>query len=221
MRDAPLVRRHREDDRLDVLELALVHLVEPFELLAEAGDHLEDALERPHAAKHLVAREEVVEAELALHHAALELFLLVLLDRRLGALDQREDVAHAEDPRRHPVRVEPVERVELLADRRELDRLAGHRAHRERRAAARVAVELRQHDAVEVDPLLERLRDVDGLLAGHRVEDEQDVRRLRLAPDGRELLHQLLVDVEAAGGVEDHDVAPVGLARARCRRARP
>ena len=35
--------------------------------------------------------------------------------------------------------------------------------------------------------------------------------RLRLAPDGRELLHQLLVDVEAAGGVEDHDVAPVGL----------
>ena len=52
--------------------------------------------------------------------------------------------------------------------------------HRERRAAARVAVELRQDDAVEVDPLLERLRDVDGLLAGHRVEDEQDVRRLRL-----------------------------------------
>ena len=40
----------------------LVHLVEPLELLAEAGDHLEDALERPHAAQHLVALEEVVEA---------------------------------------------------------------------------------------------------------------------------------------------------------------
>ena len=95
--------------------------------------------------------------------------------------------------------------------RRELDRLAGDGLHRERRAAARVAVELRQDDAVEVDPLLERLRDVDGLLAGHRVEHEQDVRRLRLAPDRGELLHQRLVDVEAAGGVEDHDVAAVGL----------
>ena len=44
------------------LELALVDLVEAFELLAETGDHLEDALQRPHAAQHLVAREEVVEA---------------------------------------------------------------------------------------------------------------------------------------------------------------
>ena len=33
-------------------------------------------------------------------------------------------------------------------------------------------------------------RDVDGLLAGHRVEHEQDVRRLRLVADGCELLHQ-------------------------------
>ena len=39
----------------------------------------------------------------------------------------------------------------------ELDRLAGDRLDRERRAAARVAVELRQDDAVERDPLLERL----------------------------------------------------------------
>ena len=51
----------------------------------------------------------------------------------------------------------------------------------------------------------------DGFLAGHRVEDEQDVRRLRLAANGGELLHQLLVDVQAAGGVEDDDVAAVGL----------
>src|SRR3954454_20465533 len=116
MWDAPLVRRHRQDDCLDLPELAIVDLAEALQLLAEAGDYLEHALQRPHAADHLVAREEVVEAELALHHAALELLLLVLLDRRLGALDQREDVAHAEDPRRHPVRVEPVERIELLAE---------------------------------------------------------------------------------------------------------
>ena len=83
--------------------------------------------------------------------------LLVLLDRRLGLLDQRQHVAHAEDPRGHPVGMEDLELVELLADRDELDRLAGDRLDRERGAAARVAVELRQDDAVERDPLLERL----------------------------------------------------------------
>ena len=149
VRDPPLVRRHREDDRLDARHLLLVHLVEPVELLAHPRDHLQHALERAHLAQHPVALEEVVEGELAVHHAALHVLLLVVLDGRLGALDQRQDVAHAEDPRRHPVGVEPLDLVELLAGRRELDRLPGHGPDGQRRAAARVAVELRQHDAVE------------------------------------------------------------------------
>ncbi len=205
------MRRHREDDRLDAAELLLVHLVEPFELLAHARNHLQHALERPHAAQHLVALEEVVEGELALHHPALDLFLLVVADRGLRALDEREHVAHPEDARRHPVGMEPLERVELLADRRELDRAAGDVLHRQRRAAARIAVELRHEDAVEVDALLERLRDIHRLLARHRVEDEEHVRRLRLAAHGGELLHQRLVHVQAPGCVEDDDVAAVRL----------
>ena len=103
----------------------------------------------------------------------------------------------------------------------ELDRPAGDGLHRERRAAARVAVELRHHDAVERDPLLERQRDVDGLLARHRVEHEQHVRRLRLVADSLELLHQLLVDVQAARRVEDDRVDAVLGAAAGRRRARP
>jgi hypothetical protein len=108
--------------------------------------------------------------------------------------------------------VELLELVELLADRDVLDRLAGDGADGERGAAAGVAVELRQDDAVERDLLLERLRDIDGLLAGHRVEDEEHVHRLRRVADADELLHQLLVDVQPAGGVDDDDVL-AGLAR--------
>jgi hypothetical protein len=88
VRDAALVRRHREDDPLDTLQLALVYLLERRHLTPEAGDHLEHTLERAHPLQHLEALEEVVEAELALHHAALELLLLVLFNRGLGALDE-------------------------------------------------------------------------------------------------------------------------------------
>ena len=45
--------------------------------------------------------------------------------------------------------------VELLADAGELDRLAGDVAHRERRAAARIAVELGEDDAGERQALAE------------------------------------------------------------------
>ena len=40
---------------------------------------------------------------------------LVAVEGLLGLLDQREHVAHAEDAGGHPVRVEDVEVVELLA----------------------------------------------------------------------------------------------------------
>ena len=51
--------------------------------------------------------------------------------------------------------------------------LAGDRPHRQRGAAAGVAVELGQHDAVQANRRRELLGDVDRVLAGHRVDDEQ------------------------------------------------
>ena len=57
-----------------------------------------------------------------------------------GPLDQADDVAHAEDAAGDAVGVEGLELVDRLAGAGELDRLAGDRAHRQRRAAAGIAV---------------------------------------------------------------------------------
>jgi len=78
----------------------------------------------------------------------------------------------------------------------------------ERGAAAGVAVELGEDDAVEGERGVEVLGDGDGVLAGHGVDDEERVVRLRDLGDLPHLLHQLGVDGEAAGGVDDHHVAP-------------
>ena len=65
----------------------------------------------------------------------------------------------------------------LLAGAHQLDRLAGDGAHGERRAAAAVAVDAGEHDAGEPDALVERAREVDGVLAGERVGDQQHLVR--------------------------------------------
>src|SRR3954468_22668357 len=114
LRQRTLLRRHREDDPLDTGELLLVDLVDAFELLPHPRDQLHEPADRAHAPDHPVALEEVVERELALHHSGLELFLLVLLDGLLGALDQRQHIAHPEDARGHPVRMEVLQLVDLL-----------------------------------------------------------------------------------------------------------
>src|SRR5205823_196507 len=89
------------------------------------------------------------------------------------------------------------------------DRLAGDRLDAQRGAATGVAVELGHDDAVELDGLGELLGDVDGVLAGHRVDDEQDVGRADDLADPDELLHELGVDVQAAAGVDDEHVLAV------------
>ena len=96
-----------------------------------------------------------------------------------------------------PVKV--LELVELLTGRGELHGLVRDRLDGEGRTATRVAVELREDDAVEVDPLRECLGHGNRVLAGHGIEDEEDVVRLQLFADGGELVHELLVDVEPAG----------------------
>ena len=140
-----------------------------------------------------------------------ELFGLFLVDRLGGLLDQADDVAHAEDAAGDALGVERLERVDLLAGAHELDRLAGDGAHRERGAAARIAVDAGQHDAGDADALGKGLADIDRVLAGHGVDDEQALGRLRGVAHRRHLVHQRLVDVEPAGGVEDEDVVAFAL----------
>ena len=129
-----------------------------------------------------------------------------------GALDQADDVAHAEDAAGDALGVELLERVDLLAGADEDDRLAGDRAHRQGGAAARVAVDPGQDDAGDADALAERLGDIDRVLPGHRVGDEERLVRVGRLAHRRDLEHQLLVDVEPAGGVEQHDVVALGAA---------
>ena len=136
---------------------------------------------------------------------------LVLVERLLGLLDQGEHVAHVEDARGHPVGVEQVEVGQLLAGRGEHDRLAGDRGDRQRGATAGVTVELGEYDAVVPDTLLEREGGVDGVLADHRVDDEQDLVGLHGVADVDGLLHHLRVDAQAAGGVDDDDVVQLPL----------
>ena len=124
---------------------------------------------------------------------------------------RREHVAHAEDAAGHPVGVEDVEVLELLAGGREQDRHAGDLAHRQRGTTAGVAVELGQHDAGEADALAERLGGGDRVLADHRVEDEQHLVGIDGVADRGGLAHQLVVDAEPARGVDDDDVVVLGL----------
>src|SRR5436305_8795627 len=156
-RVASLLGRHGRDDGLEAVEVAVVDL-QVAELAADARHHLQEARQRAHLADLVHLIEEVVKCELLLADLPFELRRLALVHLALGLLDERQDVAHPEDPLRHPIGVEALERVELLAGRGVQDRLAGDRLDGQCGTAARVPVELREDHAVEVRDLCEALR---------------------------------------------------------------
>ncbi|CAH0282124.1 hypothetical protein SRABI128_03676 [Microbacterium sp. Bi128] len=201
------MRGHRADNGLDAVDLALVELLQLLADVLRTRHHHEHLLHGAHVADLLHLGEEVIEGEVFLVGELLRHpggFILV--PGLLGLLDQGEDVTHVEDARGHAVRVEELEVVHAFAGGGEHDRLAGHRRDGERGAAAGVAVELGEHDAGEVDALVKGQGSVDGVLADHGVDHEQDFVRDDRAADLARLLHHLGVDAETAGGVHDHDV---------------
>ena len=84
---------------------------------------------------------QIGEIELALAHLLGDARGLFGVDSGGGLLDQRDDVAHAENAAGDARRIEILDRVEFFAGADQLDRLAGDRAHRQRGAAAAVAVD--------------------------------------------------------------------------------
>ena len=104
------------------------------------------------------------------------------IDRRFGPLDERQHVAHPEHARDDAIGMERLQILEPLAAADKRDRHADDRDHRQRRAAARVAIELRQHDAGDADAPVELAGALDRVLPGHRVGDVQQIRRIGRRP---------------------------------------
>ena len=129
-----------------------------------------------------------------------------MVDVQSGLLDQRHDVAHAENAAGNALGVEVLEPVELFARAHQLDGLARHLAHRKGCTAAAVAVDTRQHDARDADPLIEVARERHRVLARQGIRNEKGLVGFHDVAHGGCFREQLLVDREATCCVEHHDV---------------
>ena len=205
---AALGRSHRRDNRELALEDGIVeagsgHLILH---LAHAGHHAHDAA---HAAKLLHLADligQIVEIKLAGLHLFGHRGGFFRVDVLGSLLNQRNDVAHAQNTIGDTARIELLQRIHLFAGGDQLDRLAGDGAHRKSSTAAAIAVHAGQHQTGDADALIERTCKIDSVLAGQSVGDEQDFMRVCLFPDVGHFDHQRLVDMRAAGGVENNNI---------------
>ena len=213
----PLLNGHRADHRFDALELGFALLEHPVVDLVHPRDHFHQAAEGAHALDQAHLFDEIGEVEAGFLQLALHLLDIGDLNFLLGLLHEGEHITHAEDAAGHPLGVERLQRLHLLAGADEFDRRAAHLADREGGATPGVAVHLGEHGPGDAHLLMERAGEFSGLLADHRIHHQQHLIGCHGAADPHHLLHHRGVDLEAAGGVNDHRVeaflAALGQAR--------
>ena len=185
LRVAPLLRRHRRDDgvltlrgfcRRDWLRRSALLILPMPGIMPSTPD-------MPPMLLHLLQLlGQVVEVELALLHLLGDLLGLLDVDRLRRLLDQADDVAHAEDaagdalrdgsPRAHPTsRRRRCSLIGLPVTAR-IDSAAPPRASPSTRVRTMPVMPTR---------LVEGLGDVDGVLAGQAVGDEQRLVRVAMS----------------------------------------
>ena len=102
--------------------------------------------------------------------------------------------------------MEHLEVFELFTGTDVHDGTVEHFFDRQSGPASGITVDLGQDDTVDRDGLVEGLRRCDRFLSDHRIDDQQGRIRTYGSLDLSEFLHQLRVDGESTGGVDDDDV---------------
>ena len=130
----------------------------------------------------------------------------MLIDLLLSLLDERQDIAHAQDPVGHPVRVEDVEVIKLFTSGDVENRLPCDLTDGEGCTASSVAVKLGEDDASEVNAFPERVGGMDRVLTDHRVDYEENFVGVRGIANISRLLHKDFINTESTGRIDDDNV---------------
>ena len=203
-----LLWRHGGDDGLHARQRLLVKLGVLEGRGLDARHHGRELLHAAHLLHLAHLLQKVVQIEFLGAQLLLHLLGLFLVKGLLRLFNERQHVAHAEDARGHAVGVEDLDVRELFPRSHEFDGLSRDVLDRKGGAAARVAVHLAHDDARDVEQLVKALCHVDGILPRHGVDHQQNLGGRHGLLEAPELVHERLVNMQAAGGVQkDHVVA--------------
>ena len=124
----------------------------------------------------------------------------------LHLLDERNDIAHAEDAPGHALGIEGLQGVELFADTHEDDGFTRDLPNRQRRTTPRIAIGLGQHDTGQIERPAEGLGGIQCVLTGHGIDDEQPLVRADGPIDGADFVHQFGIHVQTTRRIDDQHV---------------
>ena len=107
--------------------------------------------------------------------------------------------------------MEELECIKLFSCTDELNGLASDVLDRQGSTASCITVHLREHDARDVEKVVERLCNVYGILTEHCVHYEKNLGRCGCFFNFYKLCHELFINVKTSGSINEHHIVSVFL----------
>ena len=133
------------------------------------------------------------------------------VDTGSDLFDQGDDVAHAQNATGMALGIKHLQAIYFFTGAGKFDGRARDLAHRQSRAAARIAVGFGQHKARQWQGLMKSTGGVDRILALHGIHHKQGLDRVQGLVDLLDFQHQGFIDGQAAGRVNEQHIKVMSL----------
>ena len=174
--------------------------------LGNTGQHAEQSAHAPDFFNLRQLVTQIIQIEFAFAHFFGKRFGFFSIDILRGLFNEGNNIPHAQNAIGNPRGMEIIQRIHFFAHADQLDRLAGHRAHRQGRATAPVAIHPRQNNTGNADPLFKGARSIDRILTGQSIRHQQDFMRFCERFDFGHFGHQGFIDRCAPCSIEQHHI---------------
>ena len=171
------------------------------------GQFVEQTGHATHALHLLQLIAEVLQIEaLALFELGDQLIRFALVELTFGFFYQRENVAHPQDTGGNTLRVERLQRFDLLAHTEELDRFTGDMTHRQRRTATGITISFGQDDTGQRQRIVKGLGSIGCILTGHGIDHKQRLDRIDRGMQLFDLCHHRFINMKTTSGVDNNHI---------------
>ena len=153
--------------------------------------------------------EEIVVIKFCLAQFLAHFLGLLLIDFRRSLLNQAHDIAHAQNPGGHPVRIELFQIRQFFTHTYIQNRLARYGANGKSRASAGISVQLCQDDSIDSNFIVKGLGHVNRILTGHGVYNQYGLIYVYLLLNFHQLIHHCFVNMKPAGRIQNHQILSV------------
>ena len=153
--------------------------------------------------------QQVIHIELIFFQFLCQFSGIFFIDGAFCLFNQRQHIAHPQNTGCHSFRMERFKIIQLFAHADVFNRLTGYCQNGQGCTATGVRVQLRHQNAVDSQRIIKCLCNIDSILTGHRIDNQDGLMNFHSFLDLLKLCHHIFIYMKTSCSIKDHNIVTI------------